>query len=139
MPVVVQSVEVIDQLQPRIAHVTVRFAQRPALATSSETTQLCQEGPAVSVMAREARVTHLVQQHATLGPRTEPALNENVALLWLGEPVAPVRAGQMISAPHRAWRDLAVKQLSVQLIEQQLDSGSSPVKRHLPGGNVATP
>jgi hypothetical protein len=34
---------------------------------------------------------------------------------------------------------LAVKQLSVQLIEQQLDSGSSPVKRHLPGGNVATP
>ena len=139
MPVVIQSVEAIDHLQPRIAHVAVRFAQRPALPASSETTQLCQEGPAVSVMPREAGVTHLVQQHATLGPRTEPALNENVPPLWLEEPLAPVRAGQMMSAPHRARRDPAVKQLGVQLIEQQLNSGSSPVKRHLPGGNVATP
>ena len=91
------------------------------------------------VMAREARVTHLVQQHATLGPRTEPALNENVPPLWFVEPVAPVRAGQMMSAPHRAWRDAAVKQLGVQLIEQQLDSGSSPMKRHLPGGTSRPP
>ena len=139
MPVVIQAVETIDQLQPWIAHVAVRLAQRPALPASSETTQLGEEGAPVSVMIREARVTHLVQQHATLRPRTESALNENMPPLRLEETVAPVCARQLVSAPHRAGRDAAVEKLGVQLIKQPLDSGSSSVKRHLPGGNVATP
>jgi hypothetical protein len=90
-------------------------------------------------MTREARVTHLVQQHATLRLRTESALNENLPPMRFEETVAPVRAGQMMRAPHRAWRDAAVKELDVQLIKQPLDRGSSSVKRHLPGGNVAPP
>jgi len=139
MPVVIQAVETIDQLQPRIANIAVRFAQRPALPTSSETTQLCEERPAVSVMGRETRVTHLVQQDTALGLGTESALNEDVPPQWLEEPVASVGAGQMVSAPHRARRDAAVKELRVQLIKQPLDRGSSCVRRHLPGGNVVTP
>jgi hypothetical protein len=50
-----------------------------------------------------------------------------------------VCAGQIVSTPHRAWRDATAEKFNVQLIELPLDSGSSSLRRHLPGGNAATP
>lgn len=139
MPVAIEVVEIIDQMQPRVVEVAVGFAQRPTLTALSETTKLREEGPSVSVMTRETRVTHFMQKHTALRPRTEPALNENMPPLRLEKTVASVRAREIRGAPHRTRRDEAVEELGVQLIKQPLERDSSGAKRHSRGTNVAAP
>lgn len=44
-------------------------------------------------MGRQTRMTHLVQQHATLGAWSEPALNKDVTPVRLEQTVAPMGTG----------------------------------------------
>jgi hypothetical protein len=79
------------------------------------------------MMPGQPGVTHLVNQNAALRPERQPALNENPAMRWLEQTVAEMKALQVGGVPHRAWSDAAVKEISVQIIKEPFQDGSSHV------------
>lgn len=139
VPVVIEGIETVDDPHPGIVHIAIGFSESPALTSLSETAQLGEERPAVPMMGGEGRVTHLVQEHATLRPLSESALNENLPPLGLEKTVAAIPAGQTGGAPHRAWGDAAIEQVGVQLLEQPLDGDPSSLMWHSWGSNAAAP
>jgi len=63
----------------------------------------------MTVIGRELRVTHLVNEHPALGTRGQPGLNEDLPPRRFIESVASVAAGEIGRAPHRARGDAAVE------------------------------
>lgn len=118
MPLVIQIVERIDDADPGIVAIAIHLAKRPAFATPAEASQFTKKPLPMSVMAAQARVTHLVYEHLPLDTAGQPALNKDLVPRRLVQTIAPVQAHQIRSAPHRARSDAAVEQFAVQVVKE---------------------
>jgi len=63
VPLVIQIVERIDDSQPAVVAVAIRFAKRPAFALPADAPEFGDERLPMSVVAAQPRVTHLVYEH----------------------------------------------------------------------------
>jgi hypothetical protein len=84
----------------------------------------------MTVIGGKLRVTHLVNEDASLGRRGQAGLYQDLPPRRLIEAVASMAAGKIRRAPHRARGDAAVEKLGVQIIKEPLESSPSLVIRH---------
>lgn len=130
MPLVIEVIERIQHVKPRVVGVAIGFLNGPHFSAACQTPQLTEKRRAMAMMGRQLGVTHLVNQDATFGACREAALNEDLMARRLIQAVASVQPRQVGSAPHRARGDAAVKELDIQVVEQSLDNGPWVVVKH---------
>jgi hypothetical protein len=82
------------------------------------------------MIARQLRVTHLVDQDPALGAWGQAALNQDLAAHRLVKPVASVQTCEVGGAPHRARGDAAVEKLAIQIVKKAFEDSPSLVMEH---------